>query len=129
MLFALYRDGFLSRRLGETSPRTGAPANALAAVMLVGITTFVILRLGGVSAVNAFIYPATSGVLTLLVAYIVTNAGALRFLFLSRRVPAWEAGFPWWGCRSCSTSSTRTSTRRRTSRSTSSPTSRAPGSL
>jgi amino acid transporter len=94
MLFALCRDGFLSRRLGETSPRTGAPANALAAVMLVGITTFVILRLGGVSAVNAFFYPATIGVLTLLVAYIVTNAGALRFLFLSRRVPAWEAVFP-----------------------------------
>jgi amino acid transporter len=94
MLFALCRDGFLSRRLGETSPRTGAPANALAAVMLVGITTFVILRLGGVSAVNAFFYPATVGVLTLLVAYIVTNAGALRFLFLSRRVPAWEAVFP-----------------------------------
>jgi amino acid transporter len=94
MLFALCRDGFLSRRLGETSPRTGAPANALAAVMIVGITTFVILRLGGVSAVNAFFYPATVGVLTLLVAYIVTNAGALRFLFLSRRVPAWEAVFP-----------------------------------
>jgi len=94
MLFALCRDGFLSRRLGETSPRTGAPANALAAVMTVGIITFVILRLGGVSAVNAFFYPATVGVLTLLVAYIVTNAGALRFLFLSRRVPAWEAVFP-----------------------------------
>jgi amino acid transporter len=94
MLFALCRDGFLSRRLGETSPRTGAPANALAAVMMVGITTFVILRLGGVAAVNAFFYPATVGVLTLLVAYIVTNAGALRFLFLSRRVPAWEAVFP-----------------------------------
>jgi hypothetical protein len=44
--------------------------------------------------VNAFFYPATVGVLTLLVAYIVTNAGALRFLFLSRRVPAWEAIFP-----------------------------------
>jgi amino acid transporter len=94
MLFALCRDGFLSRRLGETSERTGAPANALAAVMVVGIITFVILRIGGVSAVNAFFYPATIGVLTLLVAYIVTNVGALRFLFLSRRVPTWEAVFP-----------------------------------
>ena len=97
MLFALCRDGFLSRRLGDTSPRTGAPANALAAVMVIGITTFVVLRLGGVSAVNAFFYPATVGVLTLLVAYIVTNAGALRFLFLSRRVPTWEAVFPMIG--------------------------------
>jgi amino acid transporter len=97
MLFALCRDGFLSRRLGDTSPRTGAPANALAAVMVIGIMTFVILRVGGVSAVNAFFYPATVGVLTLLVAYIVTNAGALRFLFLSRRVPTWEAVFPMIG--------------------------------
>ncbi len=62
--------------------------------MVVGITTFVILRVGDVSAVNAFFYPATVGVLTLLVAYIVTNAGALRFLFASRRVPTWEAVFP-----------------------------------
>ncbi len=43
---------------------------------------------------NAFFYPATVAVLTLLVAYIVTNVGALRFLFLSRRVPTWEAVFP-----------------------------------
>src|SRR5918999_4997221 len=97
MLFALCRDGFISRRLGETSDRTGAPANALAAVMVIGITTFVVLRLGGVSAVNAFFYPGTIGVLCMLVAYIVTNAGALRFLFLSRRVPTWEAVFPMIG--------------------------------
>jgi len=78
ILFALCRDGFLSRRLGETSDRTGAPANALAVVMVIAVLTFVALRLGGVSAVNAFFYPATIGVLTLLVAYIMTNAGALR---------------------------------------------------
>jgi hypothetical protein len=41
-----------------------------------------------------FFYPATIGVLTLLVAYIMTNAGALRFLFASRRAPAWEIVFP-----------------------------------
>ena len=32
--------------------------------------------------------------LTLLVAYIMTNAGTLRFLFASRRAPAWEIVFP-----------------------------------
>jgi amino acid transporter len=94
ILFALCRDGFLSRRLGETSDRTGAPANALAVVMVIAVLTFVVLRLGGVSAVNAFFYPATIGVLTLLVAYIMTNAGTLRFLFASRRAPAWEIVFP-----------------------------------
>jgi amino acid transporter len=94
MLFALCRDGFLSRRLGETSDRTGSPANALAVVMVIAIVAFVAQRLGGVSAVNAFFYPGTIGVLSLLVAYIVTNVGALRFLFFSRRVRAWEAIFP-----------------------------------
>src|SRR5918993_362719 len=94
MLFALCRDGFLSRRLGETSDRTGSPANALAVVMVIAIVAFVAQRIGGVSAVNAFFYPGTIGVLSMLIAYIVTNVGALRFLFLSGRVRAWEAVFP-----------------------------------
>jgi amino acid transporter len=94
MLFALCRDGFLSRRLGVTSDRTGSPANALVVVMMIAIVAFVAQRLGGVSAVNAFFYPATIGVLAMLVTYIVVNVGALRFLFLSRRVRAWEAIVP-----------------------------------
>jgi amino acid transporter len=94
MLFALCRDGFLSRRLGETSDRTGSPANALAVVMVIAIVAFVAQRIGGVSAVNAFFYPGTIGVLSMLVTYIVVNVGALRFLFLGRRVRAWEAIVP-----------------------------------
>ena len=43
---------------------------------------------------NAFFYPGTIGVLSMLVAYIVTNVGAIRFLFFSRRVRAWEAIIP-----------------------------------
>jgi amino acid transporter len=94
MLFALCRDGFLSRRLGETSDRTGSPANALAVVMVIAIVTFGTQRMGGVSAVNAFFYPGAIGVLSMLVTYIVVNVGALRYLFLSRRVRAWEAIVP-----------------------------------
>jgi amino acid permease len=77
--------------LGETSDRTGSPANALAVVMVIAIVAFVAQRIGGVSAVNAFFYPGAIGVLSMLVTYIVVNVGALRFLFLSRRVRAWEA--------------------------------------
>src|SRR5215203_2361495 len=94
MLFALCRDGFLSRRLGETSDRTGSPANALAVVMVIAIVTFGTQRMGGVSAVNAFFYPGAIGVLSMLVTYIVVNVGALKYLFLSRRVRAWEAIVP-----------------------------------
>src|ERR671919_696297 len=94
MLFALCRDGFLSRRLGETSDRTGAPVNALAVVMVIAIVAFVAQRIGSVSAVNAFFYPGTIGGLSLLVAYILTNVGALRVFFFSRKVRAWEAIVP-----------------------------------
>jgi len=94
MLFALCRDGFLSRRLGETSDRTGSPANALVVVMVIAIVAFVAQRIGGVSAVNAFFYPGTIGVLCMLVTYIVVNVGALRFLFLGRRVRVYEAIVP-----------------------------------
>jgi amino acid transporter len=97
ILFALTRDGFLSRRLGEASRRTGAPANALAVVMVAAVATFVALRINGTSAVNAFFYPGTIGVLSLLVAYIVTNLGALRFLFWERRIAIWQAIVPLLG--------------------------------
>lgn len=94
ILFALCRDGFISRRLGTPSPRTGAPAGALAVVMVVAIVTFVAFRINETSPLNVFFYMGTMGVLSLLVAYIVTNVGALRFLFLGRRVAAWQAVIP-----------------------------------
>jgi amino acid transporter len=94
MLFALTRDGFLSRRLGEPSPRTGAPANSLAVVMVAAIAAFVAMRVNGTTPANAFFYAGTIGVLSLLVVYIVTNLGALRFLFWERRVALWQVVVP-----------------------------------
>jgi amino acid transporter len=44
--------------------------------------------------VNAFFYPGTIGVLSMLVTYIVVNVGALRFLFLGRRARVYEAIVP-----------------------------------
>jgi amino acid transporter len=95
ILFALGRDGFGSRRLGQASSRTGAPAGALVVVMSIAMTAIIVQRAVGTSAANAFFYPGTIGVLSLLVAYIVTNVGALRYLFGSvRRAPLWQAGIP-----------------------------------
>jgi amino acid transporter len=94
VLFALTRDGFISRRLGEASARTGAPANALALVMVAAIAIFVGLRINGTTPLNAFFYMGTIGVLSLLVAYAVTNIGAIRFLFVGRRAPAWQVVVP-----------------------------------
>src|SRR2546423_525595 len=85
ILFANGRDGFISRRLGDASARTGAPANALAVVMVAAVGTVVGLRINGTSSTNVFFYMGTIGVLSLLVAYIVTNLGAAKFLLLDRR--------------------------------------------
>lgn len=93
ILFALGRDGFLTRRLGDASRRTGSPANALAIVMLFGLGVTVWLRVNGTNAVNAFFYPGTVGVLAMLVAYFVIQFGAAKFLHLERREPRWRVLF------------------------------------
>jgi amino acid transporter len=95
VLFALSRDTALSPALGRTSTRTGAPAGALTIVLVIGVGAIIAQRLAGVSAVNAFFYPGTIGVLSLLVAYLVTNVGAIRHLFIRARLaPLWELVFP-----------------------------------
>jgi amino acid transporter len=95
ILFALGRDGFGSARLGTTSERTGAPVGALAVVMVAALAVTIAQRVVGTNAVNAFLYPGTIGVLAMLVAYIVTNVGAIRFLFIAaRRAPLWQIVIP-----------------------------------
>ena len=90
ILFALGRDGFLTRRLGDASARTGSPANALAVVMTFGLVVTILLRLNDTTAVNAFFYPGTAGVLAMLIAYFVIQIGAAKFLHLERREPRWR---------------------------------------
>ncbi|HZT15084.1 MAG TPA: APC family permease [Gaiellaceae bacterium] len=92
ILFALGRDGFLTRRLGDASVRTGSPANALAVVMAFGVALTIGLRVNDTSSVNAFFYPGTAGVLSMLVAYFVIQFGAAKFLHLEGREPRWRAG-------------------------------------
>jgi amino acid transporter len=95
ILFAMARDGFASRRLGQASRRTGAPAGALAVVMTIGLAVVIVQRIVDTSPANAFFYPGTIGVLSLLVAYIVTNLGAIRYLFIAaRRAPIWQLAIP-----------------------------------
>ncbi|MEO8967268.1 MAG: APC family permease [Solirubrobacteraceae bacterium] len=99
ILYALSRDTPLGGALGRTSTRTGAPAGALTVVLVIGVGAIVIQRIANVSAVNAFFYPGTIGVLSLLVAYIVTSVGAIRHLFFraTRLAPLWEIIIPLLG--------------------------------
>jgi amino acid transporter len=96
VLFALSRDSLRpSSPLARISPRSGAPVGALALVMLVGLGGLIGQRIAGTNAVNAFFYPGTIGVLALMVAYIATNLGAIRHLFLGAvRRPMWQIVFP-----------------------------------
>jgi amino acid transporter len=90
ILFALGRDGFITRRLGDASRRTGSPANALVVVMLFGLAMATALRINGTNVVNAFFYPGTAGVLAMLIAYFVIQMGAAKFLHLENREPRWR---------------------------------------
>jgi amino acid transporter len=90
ILFALGRDGFVTHRIGDASRRTGSPANALAIVMIFGLGITIWLRVNGTSAVNAFFYPGTVGVLSMLIAYFVIQFGAAKFLHLENREPRWR---------------------------------------
>jgi amino acid transporter len=92
ILYAMGRDGFGSSRLGTSSRRTGAPAAALVVVMTIAIVTIIGMRLNGTNAVNAFFYPGTIGVLSLLVAYVVTNVGAIKLFAFDRQEKPWEMG-------------------------------------
>jgi amino acid transporter len=90
ILFALGRDGFITRRLGDASDRTGSPANALFVIMVIAISIVIGLRVAGVSSANAFFYMGTIGVLSMLVAYIVIQIGAARFLHFGGRESPWR---------------------------------------
>lgn len=94
LLFALGRDGFVTTRLGDTSRRTGAPIVSLAFVMAFAVVVGVVFRINGTTSVNTFFYMGTIGVLSMLIAYIVTNVGAMRFLHLGRREAPWRVIVP-----------------------------------
>jgi amino acid transporter len=99
MLFALGRDGVLDRRLGDVSRATSTPTVALAVELGLSLCAIVAFAIAGTQAIDVFFYLATLGILSLLVMYVVTNLGALRYLFLDsqRRAPAWEVVFPLGG--------------------------------
>ncbi len=90
ILYSMGRDGFISERLGSTSRRTGSPAIALAVVMVIALA----ILLGwsqapGINGAALFGYLGTIGVFLILVAYIMTNIGAIRF-FMARRLWTWQ---------------------------------------
>jgi amino acid transporter len=64
--------------------------------MVLALVAVVVMAAVGTSSVDLYFYAATIGTLCLLVAYGVTGAGAIRFLFLggTARAPRWQLVFP-----------------------------------
>ncbi|MBV9230807.1 MAG: APC family permease [Chloroflexi bacterium] len=90
ILFSMGRDGFVTERLGSTSGRTGSPVIAVAVVMIISL--LIVLgwsRAPGINGAALFGFLGTIGVFLILVAYILTNVGAIRF-FMARRLWTWQ---------------------------------------
>ena len=57
--------------------------------MSFGVLVAVILRINHTTSTSVFFYLGTIGVLSMLVAYFVMQIGAVKFLHLEKREPAW----------------------------------------
>jgi amino acid transporter len=96
LVYAMSRDGFGERGLGRAS-RLGTPARA-ATVVALATALIAGLCIVAFSAVpeDTFVWGSTIGTLILLVAYGLATVGAIRLLFVQRRiaVPRWESVIP-----------------------------------
>lgn len=95
LLYALGRDASGNTGIGRVSA-TGTPANA---ALVVSIAVAVIVGVSYIWATTPFeifVWTSTIGTLILLVAYLLTTIGAIRLLFVQRklRVPTWEIVIP-----------------------------------
>ncbi len=96
LLYAVSRDTVGNRGLGVLSTRS-TPARAVAVV--VGIATGIIVLSAlafGATATDTFAWSGSIGTLIILVIYILTTIGAVRLIFVQRKiqVPMWEIILP-----------------------------------
>ncbi len=82
MLFAFSRDGFGPSVLSKLS-RTGVPAAAAIMILVIAVVVSSFMDLNGTSAINAYFYYATVGVLCLLVAYAMVGIAAAYYIVRS----------------------------------------------
>ncbi|MFX4301096.1 APC family permease [Alicyclobacillus tolerans] len=87
LLYSMGRDGFLNSKLGDVHKRFRSPYVALAVVMVIALLEM--LALAKQTGTNVFGYYGTLGVLSLLLAYLATNIGAI-FYFTRKRI--WRSG-------------------------------------
>ncbi|HEY3752370.1 MAG TPA: APC family permease [Pseudonocardiaceae bacterium] len=96
LLYAVARDSVGARGVGVLSGR-GTPARAVGVVT--GTAIFIILLCAlafGATATDTFAWSGSIGTLIILVIYILTTIGAIRLVFVQRKmtVPMWQVIFP-----------------------------------
>jgi amino acid transporter len=80
LLFAFDRDGLLGGRLVAKLSRTGEPAVALAVFSSIALCVLIAMRLQGEAVIDAYFHAGTIGVLSLMIAYLMTTVGAWKHL-------------------------------------------------
>ncbi|TWP36772.1 APC family permease [Leekyejoonella antrihumi] len=96
LMFAISRDVAGERGLA-TVTRVGTPGvAALTVVCLMGLIIIIDAFAFGAKAEDAFAWSGTIGTLIILVVYILTTIGAIRLLFIQRKMPVhtWEIVIP-----------------------------------
>jgi amino acid transporter len=96
LLYALGRDTIGDRGIGRLS-RRGTPAGAVTTVAGVAAGIIVLCALAfGATATDTFAWSGTIGTLIILVVYLLTTVGAIRLVFVQRKmaVPMWQVIFP-----------------------------------
>ncbi|MGY1601534.1 APC family permease [Geodermatophilus sp. SYSU D00815] len=91
------REGTAPTGLAGTT-RAGTPGAAAVLVLAVMAVIMVVMAVaGGGEAFNAFLWSGTIGTLILLVVYVLTTIGAIKLVFVERRmpdVPMWQVVVP-----------------------------------
>jgi amino acid transporter len=95
MLYAFARDGKVVKRLAEVSSGSGTPNLAVLVLAACNVVFLIAYHVNGTSGSDVFLYLATMGTLSLIVAYMLTSVGAISFLFIRNRIAKpWEIVIP-----------------------------------
>ena len=79
MLFSMGRDGFIHHRIGATHKKYHSPYIALIIIMVISFITLFPLKGIGLDGGTIFGYLGTIGVLSLLLVYLTTTIGGMRY--------------------------------------------------
>jgi amino acid transporter len=79
MLYSMGRDGFIHKAIGTTHKKFHSPHIALSIIMIISLISLFPLNGIGLNGGTIFGYLGTIGVLALLIAYLVTTFGGMRY--------------------------------------------------